>query len=171
VPYSASGFTRAVRSGARQATGTRPGSGAAGPPVRLAGAPGPPPATTSIQSLDQPIHTARNVTMSIVHVNDQSFETQVLKSSRPVLVDFWAEWCGPCKMIAPILDQIALEYQDRLEIAKVDVEDSQGTAMKYGIRSIPTLMLFKDGVVQAQHVGMLSKEQLSKLLDAKLQGA
>ncbi|MBL8226553.1 MAG: thioredoxin TrxA [Chromatiales bacterium] len=109
--------------------------------------------------------------MSIVHVNDQSFETQVLKSSRPVLVDFWAEWCGPCKMIAPILDQIALEYQDRLEIAKVDVEDSQGTAMKYGIRSIPTLMLFKDGVVQAQHVGMLSKEQLSKLLDAKLQGA
>jgi thioredoxin 1 len=118
-----------------------------------------------------PIHTTRNVTMSIVHVNDQSFETQVLKSSRPVLVDFWAEWCGPCKMIAPILDQIALEYQDRLEIAKVDVEDSQGTAMKYGIRSIPTLMLFKDGVVQAQHVGMLSKEQLSKLLDAKLQGA
>jgi thioredoxin 1 len=106
--------------------------------------------------------------MSIVHVNDQSFEAQVLKSSRPVLVDFWAEWCGPCKMIAPILDQVAVEYQDRLEIAKVDVESSQNTAMKYGIRSIPTLMLFKDGVVQAQHVGMLSKEQLAKLLDAKL---
>jgi thioredoxin 1 len=106
--------------------------------------------------------------MSIVHVNDQSFEAQVLKSSRPVLVDFWAEWCGPCKMIAPILDQVAVEYQDRLEIAKVDVESSQNTAMKYGIRSIPTLMLFKDGVVQAQHVGMLSKEQLARLLDAKL---
>jgi thioredoxin 1 len=107
--------------------------------------------------------------MSIVHVNDASFETQVLKSSRPVLVDFWAEWCGPCKMIAPILDQVSREYEGRLEIAKVDVEDSQATAMKYGIRSIPTLMLFKDGVVQAQHVGMLSKEQLGKLLDAKLQ--
>jgi thioredoxin 1 len=106
--------------------------------------------------------------MSIVHVNDQSFEAQVLQSSRPVLVDFWAEWCGPCKMIAPILEQVAVDYQDRLEIAKVDVESSQNTAMKYGIRSIPTLMLFKDGVVQAQHVGMLSKEQLSKLLDAKL---
>jgi thioredoxin 1 len=86
-----------------------------------------------------------------------------------VLVDFWAEWCGPCKMIAPILDQVSREYEGRLEIAKVDVEDSQATAMKYGIRSIPTLMLFKDGVVQAQHVGMLSKEQLGKLLDAKLQ--
>jgi thioredoxin 1 len=107
--------------------------------------------------------------MSIVHVNDASFEAQVLKSGRPVLVDFWAEWCGPCKMIAPILDQVSREYEGRLEIAKVDVEDSQATAMKYGIRSIPTLMLFKDGVVQAQHVGMLSKEQLGKLLDAKLQ--
>jgi thioredoxin 1 len=84
--------------------------------------------------------------MSIVHVSDDSFEAKVLKSSRPVLVDFWAEWCGPCKMIAPILEQIAVEYQDRLEIAKVDVEGSQSTAMKYGIRSIPTLMLFKDGL-------------------------
>ena len=74
-----------------------------------------------------------------------------------MLVDFWAEWCGPCKMIAPILDQIAVEYQDRLDIAKVDVEGSQSTAMKYGIRSIPTLMLFKGGVVEAQHVGMLSE--------------
>jgi thioredoxin 1 len=106
--------------------------------------------------------------MSIVHVNDTSFENQVLKANRPVLVDFWAEWCGPCKMIAPILEQVASEYSDRLEVAKVDVEDSQATAMKYGIRSIPTLMLFKNGVVQAQHVGMLSKEQLSKLLDAQL---
>lgn len=106
--------------------------------------------------------------MSIVHVSDDTFEAKVLQSSRPVLVDFWAEWCGPCKAIAPILDQIAMEYQDRLEIAKVDVEGSQTTAMKYGVRSIPTLMLFKGGVVEAQHVGLLSKEQLSKLLEAKL---
>ncbi len=106
--------------------------------------------------------------MSIVHVSDDTFEAKVLKSSRPVLVDFWAEWCGPCKMIAPILDQIAVEYEDRLEIAKVDVEGCQSTAMKYGIRSIPTLMLFKDGVVEAQHVGMLSKEQLQKLLEPRV---
>ena len=106
--------------------------------------------------------------MSIVHVSDDTFEAKVLKSSRPVLVDFWAEWCGPCKSIGPILEQIAVEYQDRIEIAKVDVEGSQSIAMKYGIRSIPTLMLFKDGVVEAQHVGMLSKEQLQKLLEAKL---
>ncbi|MCL4721609.1 MAG: thioredoxin TrxA [Gammaproteobacteria bacterium] len=106
--------------------------------------------------------------MSIVHVSDDTFEAQVLNAGRPVLVDFWAEWCGPCKMIAPILDQVAVEYQDRLQIAKVDVEGSQSTAMKYGVRSIPTLMLFKGGVVEAQHVGMLSKEQLNKLLDAKL---
>lgn len=106
--------------------------------------------------------------MSIEHVSDDSFATQVLQSDRPVLVDFWAEWCGPCKMIAPILEQIAAEYGDRLTVAKVDVEASQSTAMKYGIRSIPTLMLFKGGVVEAQHVGMLSKEQLNKLLQAKL---
>ena len=106
--------------------------------------------------------------MSIVHVSDATFEAQVLKSTRPVLVDFWAEWCGPCKSIAPILEQIAIEYQDRIEIAKVDVEGSQSTAMKYGIRSIPTLMLFRDGVVEAQHVGIISREQLQKLLEAKL---
>ena len=106
--------------------------------------------------------------MSIVHVSDETFEAKVLKSSLPVLVDFWAEWCGPCKSIAPILEQIAVEFQDRLEIAKVDVEGSQSTAMKYGIRSIPTLMLFKDGVVEAQHVGIVSKEQLQKLLEPKI---
>ncbi|TFG87822.1 MAG: thioredoxin TrxA [Chromatiales bacterium] len=106
--------------------------------------------------------------MSIVHVTDDTFDTKVLKSSRPVLVDFWAEWCGPCKAIAPILEQISVEYQDRLEIAKVDVEGAQTTAMKYGIRSIPTLILFKGGIVEAQHVGIVSKEQLQKLLEAKL---
>jgi len=106
--------------------------------------------------------------MSIVHVSDDTFESTVLQASRPVLVDFWAEWCGPCKAIAPILDQIAVDFQDRLDIAKVDVEGSQSTAMKYGIRSIPTLMLFKGGVVEAQHVGIVSREQLQKLLDSKL---
>ena len=106
--------------------------------------------------------------MSIVHVSDDTFEAEVLQAGKPVLVDFWAEWCGPCKQIAPLLEQIAGEYADRLQVAKVDVEASQGTAMKFGIRSIPTLMLFRDGVVQAQHVGMLSKEQLSQLLDEKL---
>ena len=106
--------------------------------------------------------------MSIVHVSDDTFESTVLQASRPVLVDFWAEWCGPCKAIAPILDQIAVDFQDRLDIAKVDVEGSQNTAMKYGIRSIPTLMLFKGGVVEAQHVGIVSREQLQKLLDSKL---
>ena len=106
--------------------------------------------------------------MSIVHVSDETFESKVLQASRPVLVDFWAEWCGPCKAIAPILEQIAVDFQDRLDIAKVDVEGSQSTAMKYGIRSIPTLMLFKVGVVEAQHVGIVSKEQLQKLLDSKL---
>jgi len=106
--------------------------------------------------------------MSIVHVSDETFEAKVLQASRPVLVDFWAEWCGPCKAIAPILEQIAVDFQDRIDIAKVDVEGSQSTAMKYGIRSIPTLMLFKSGVVEAQHVGIVSKEQLQKLLESKL---
>ncbi len=106
--------------------------------------------------------------MSIVHVNNDNFDSDVLQSGTPVLVDFWAEWCGPCKMIAPILEQAADEYADRLQIAKLDVEESQAIAMKYGVRSIPTLMIFKDGVVQAQHVGMLSKVQLSELVDAQL---
>ena len=106
--------------------------------------------------------------MSIVHVNNDNFESDVLKSDKPVLVDFWAKWCGPCKMIAPILEEISTEYDDRLQIAKVDVEENQAIAMQFGIRSIPTLMIFKDGVVQAQHVGMLSKDQLSQLLEAQL---
>ena len=106
--------------------------------------------------------------MSIVHITENTFESEVLKSPTPVLVDFWAEWCEPCKMIAPVLEQIATEYKDKLRIAKVDVDSNQGTAMRYGVRSIPTLMLFRNGVVEAQQVGMLSKENLKKILDAKL---
>lgn len=106
--------------------------------------------------------------MSIKHITNENFESDVLKSEEPVLMDFWAEWCGPCKMLAPILDQIADEYKGRVQIAKLDVEKSQSIAMQFGVRSIPTLILFKDGVVEAQHIGMLSKEQLIKLLDEKL---
>ena len=106
--------------------------------------------------------------MSITHITTDNFESEVLQSGQPVLLDFWAEWCGPCKMIAPILDQIADEYKGRLQIGKLDVEENQGIAMKYGVRSIPTLILFKEGVVEAQHVGMLSKTQLTRLLDEKL---
>ncbi|NND37276.1 MAG: thioredoxin TrxA [Gammaproteobacteria bacterium] len=106
--------------------------------------------------------------MSIITITNDNFESDVLKADTPVLVDFWAEWCGPCKMIAPILEQVADEYKGRLSLAKVDVEENQNLAMQYGVRSIPTLMLFKGGVVEAQHVGMLSKEQLSQLLEDKL---
>jgi len=106
--------------------------------------------------------------MSIVNITNDNFESEVLQSEQPVLIDFWAEWCGPCKMIAPILDQIADEYKGRLQIVKLDVEESQAIAMQYGVRGIPTLMLFKGGVVEAQHVGMLSKEQLVRILDEKL---
>ena len=106
--------------------------------------------------------------MSTVNITSDNFDSEVLQSEQPVLMDFWAEWCGPCKMIAPILDQIADEYKGRLQIVKLDVEENQAISMKYGVRSIPTLMLFKGGVVEAQHVGMLSKEQLKRLLDDKL---
>ena len=106
--------------------------------------------------------------MSIVHISEDTFDSQVLQADVPVLVDFWAEWCGPCKMIAPVLEQIATEYDGRLRIAKVNVDSNQATAMRYGIRSIPTLLLFSNGAIQAQQVGMLSKDNLKKLLDSKL---
>jgi thioredoxin 1 len=106
--------------------------------------------------------------MTIINITNENFESEVLKADKPVLVDFWAEWCGPCKMIAPILEQIAEEYKDRLTLAKLDVEENQNIAMQYAVRSIPTLMLFKGGDVQVQHVGMLSKEQLGQLLEEKL---
>ena len=106
--------------------------------------------------------------MSIINITNENFESEVLKADKPVLVDFWAEWCGPCKMIAPILEQVAEEYKDRLTLVKLDVEENQNIAMQYAVRSIPTLMLFKGGDVQIQHVGMLSKEQLGQLLEENL---
>lgn len=106
--------------------------------------------------------------MTIKHVSDASFDSDVLKSDAPVLVDYWAEWCGPCKMIAPILDEVARDYGERLHVAKVNVDENQGTAAKYGIRGIPTLMLFKQGQLVATKVGALSKSQLTAFIDGNL---
>jgi thioredoxin 1 len=101
-------------------------------------------------------------------VSDASFEADVLKSDKPVLVDFWAEWCGPCKMIAPILDEVSKDYGDKVQIAKINVDENQGVPAKFGIRGIPTLILFKNGAVAAQKVGALSKSQLTAFLDSHL---
>jgi thioredoxin 1 len=103
-----------------------------------------------------------------VHTSDANFSSDVLKSETPVLLDFWAEWCGPCKMIAPILDEIAGAYQGRLRIAKLNIDENPQTPPKFGIRGIPTLILFKNGTVEAQKVGALSKSQLTAFLDQHL---
>jgi thioredoxin len=108
------------------------------------------------------------VSDQIVYTSDTNFENDVLKSDLPVLVDYWAEWCGPCKMIAPILDEIAADYQGKLRIAKVNVDENQQITQKYGIRSIPTLILFKDGNVQAQKVGAMSKSQLAAFVETNI---
>jgi len=108
------------------------------------------------------------VSDSIVYLTDASFEEEVLKAELPVLVDYWAEWCGPCKMIAPILDEISGEYNGRIKIAKLNIDENADTPPKYGIRGIPTLMIFKDGNVEATKVGALSKSQLIAFLDANI---
>ena len=104
----------------------------------------------------------------IVHLTDDSFEQEVLQSDLPVLVDYWAEWCGPCKMIAPILDEIAGDYQGKLKITKLNIDENSGTPPQYGIRGIPTLMLFKNGSPSATKVGALSKGQLIEFIDSNL---
>jgi thioredoxin 1 len=105
---------------------------------------------------------------NIIHLSDAAFEQEVLQSAIPVLVDYWAEWCGPCKMIAPILEDVSKEYAGRLRIAKLNIDDNQQTPPKYGIRGIPTLMLFKNGNVEATKVGALSKSQLTAFIDSNL---
>jgi thioredoxin 1 len=104
----------------------------------------------------------------IKHVSDASFEADVLQSKHPVLVDYWAEWCGPCKMIAPILDEVATGYQGKLQVAKMNVDENRDIPAKFGIRGIPTLMLFKDGQLAATKVGAMSKSQLTAFIDQQL---
>jgi len=108
------------------------------------------------------------VSDNIVHVTDDNFEQEVLKSDIPVLVDYWAEWCGPCKMIAPVLEEIAVEYAGKVKVAKLNIDEQPNTPPRYGIRGIPTLMLFKDGEVEATKVGAVSKSQLTAFIDSNI---
>lgn len=105
---------------------------------------------------------------NITHITDSSFDQEVLQSDVPVLVDYWAEWCGPCKMIAPILDEIAADYEGKLKITKLNIDDNPATPPKFGIRGIPTLMIFKGGDVQSTKVGALSKSQLTAFIDQSI---
>jgi len=113
-------------------------------------------------------HERSIMSENIKHVSDDSFATDVLGADKPMLVDYWAAWCGPCKMIAPILEEVATEFGDKVTIAKLNVDENQQTAAKFGIRGIPTLMLFKDGEVKATKVGAVSKSQLTEFLNEQL---
>ena len=106
--------------------------------------------------------------MSLTHTTDKTFDQDVLQSDVPVLLDFWAEWCGPCKMIGPILGELSEEYADKVKIVKLNVDENNNTAIQYAVRSIPTLILFKDGQVPAQHIGAAAKGQLKQFLDSNL---
>ncbi len=105
---------------------------------------------------------------NIVHITDESFEEEVLKATQPVLIDYWAEWCGPCKMIAPVLEEIAADYDGRLKVVKLNIDENPETPPRYGIRGIPTLMLFKNGNVEATKVGAVSKSQLTAFIDGNM---
>lgn len=105
---------------------------------------------------------------SVLHVNDSEFNETVIKAAGPVLVDYWAEWCGPCKMIAPVLDEIAKDYSGKLTVVKLNIDENPETPQHYGVRGIPTLMLFKNGEVEATKVGSLSKSQLAAFLDSNI---
>lgn len=104
----------------------------------------------------------------IKHVSDASFEADVLKTGTPVLVDYWAEWCGPCKMISPVIDELAQAYDGRVKVAKVNIDQNRATAIKYHVRSIPMLLLFKDGQIQATQIGAVGKGQLTQMIDKAL---
>ena len=106
--------------------------------------------------------------MTTVNITDENFEAKVLKSDKPILVDFWAEWCGPCKMIAPVLEELAVEYGEKLKVCKMDVDANPDTAPKYGIRGIPTLILFNNGELAGTKVGALSKSQLTEFIDSAM---
>jgi thioredoxin 1 len=106
--------------------------------------------------------------MSLTHTTDANFDQDVLQSDVPVLLDFWAEWCGPCKMIGPLLVELSEEYADKVKIVKLNVDENNNTAIQYAVRSIPTLILFKDGQVQAQHIGAAAKGQLKQFVDSNL---
>ncbi len=105
---------------------------------------------------------------SVLHVSDSEFNETVIKASGPVLVDYWAEWCGPCKMIAPVLDAVAQEYEGKLTIVKINIDENPQTPQVYGVRGIPTLMLFKNGEVEATKVGALTKAELAKFIDSNI---
>ena len=127
-----------------------------------------PPSRSPSPAESTQIRTEASVSEKIIHITDDTFEQEVLQSQTPVLVDYWAEWCGPCKMIAPALDQIASEYQGRLKVAKLNIDENPVTPPKYSVRGIPTLMLFKNGSLEAQKVGALSKTQLAAFIDSNI---
>jgi len=124
-------------------------------------------ADANVTVVNPPISPILEIPVSdkITHTSDAAFQQEVLESDTPVLLDFWAEWCGPCKSIAPVLDQLAGEYEGKLKVVKINIDENQQTPRQYGIRGIPTLMIFKDGKVQATQIGAVSKTQLTQIID------